>query len=181
MKSIRNLSIAIASLIALAAILIYPGASNVAGDDPHWGMTRSLFETVRERSIETRASDVQPPASLDDPRLIAIGAGHYSEMCTGCHLAPGKEETEIRAGLYPKPPNLAKLGMFDGPAETFWVIKHGIKMTGMPAWGVTHDDEAIWGMVAFIKQLPSMTPAKYTELTAGSEEGESHEHGHHDD
>lgn len=181
MKSIRNLSIAVAALIVLAAILIYTGAFSVAADDPHWSVTRGVLETIRERSIASRAGDVQPPASLDDPQLIAIGAEHYAEMCTGCHLAPGMEDTEIRAGLNPRPPNLAEHGMHDGPAETFWIIKHGIKMTGMPAWGPTHDDRTIWGMVAFIKQLPGMTPAKYAELTAGSEEEESHDHAHHHD
>ena len=41
------------------------------------------------------------------------------------------------------------------PAEQFWIIKHGVKMTGMPAWGVTHDDEMLWDVVALVRKLQS--------------------------
>jgi mono/diheme cytochrome c family protein len=62
------------------------------------------------------------------------GAAEYDDMCSGCHLAPGQEKTEISKGLYPSPPELSR-GNDLNPAEQFWVLKHGIKMTGMPAWG----------------------------------------------
>ncbi|MGQ0835010.1 MAG: c-type cytochrome [Gammaproteobacteria bacterium] len=130
-----------------------------------------MLEAVRDRSVATRSSDIAVP-SLDDPKLIAVGAEHYAEMCTGCHLAPGLRDTEIRAGLYPKPPNLAEHGEHRAPEETFWIIKHGFKMTGMPAWGLTHDDESIWGMVAFVRRLPDLSPDAYRELV---EPDESHD------
>ncbi len=85
-------------------------------------------------------------------------------MCTGCHLAPGVGDNEMRQGLYPQPPNLSQ-PRDRSPAQLFWIIKHGLKMTGMPAWGVTHDDEAIWGLVAFLQQLPTMDAAAYAALT----------------
>ena len=113
---------------------------------------------------------------LDNPALIAEGAENYAEMCTGCHLAPGMQDTEIRKGLYPQPPNLALDGV-DNPAEAFWIIKHGIKMTAMPAWGATHDDAKIWAMVAFLGKLPAMSPAEYGNLTAGAD-AHDHEHQH---
>jgi mono/diheme cytochrome c family protein len=50
------------------------------------------------------------------------------------------------------------------PAEQFWVVKHGVKMTGMPAWGVTHDDELLWDVVAFVRKLPELTPEQYETL-----------------
>ncbi|WWL44103.1 cytochrome c [Pseudomonas parakoreensis] len=55
-------------------------------------------------------------------------------MCVGCHLAPGLTGTELSNSLYPAPPNLSKLGVDGHPAAAFWIIKHGIKSTGMPAW-----------------------------------------------
>jgi mono/diheme cytochrome c family protein len=174
--------VVVATFVVIAAITLYAGVFNVAADDPHWGATRSLLEAVRERSIAVRASGIQVPP-LDDPKLIALGAGHYSEMCTGCHLAPGMEETEIRAGLYPKPPSLVEQGAHESPEKQFWIIKHGIKMTGMPAWGATHDDQAIWGMVAFLRKLPRLSPQQYHELTEQGDEGQDahhHDHGDHD-
>jgi len=70
----------------------------------------------------------------------------------------------MRTGLYPQPPNLAEDGI-DNPGEAFWIIKHGIKMSAMPAWGKTHTDAQLWAVVAFLDKLPKMTPAQYAEAT----------------
>ena len=109
--------------------------------------------------------------------MIATGAEHYAAMCTDCHLAPDKrEDSDIRAGLYPKPPDLTK-HIDATPPEMFWVIKHGIKMSGMPAWGKTHDDASIWGLVAFLQKLPELTPAQFRAL-ARTEGEPHHQHSH---
>lgn len=165
----------LASFGLLAGVgFIYSGIYNVASDEPHWKLTFKLIEALRERSIAEHARDISPPP-LDDPKLISGGAAHYSAMCTGCHLAPGMKNTEIRAGLYPEPPNFSEDKHVNfNSAQQFWVIKHGIKMTSMPAWGVTHDDESIWGLVAFMKKLPGMSPAEYAVLT-----GSAHLHSDH--
>jgi hypothetical protein len=52
------------------------------------------------------------------------------------------------------------------PAEAFWIIKNGIMLTSMPAWGVTHPDEKIWDIVAFLKKLPEMRPEEYSKLAS---------------
>jgi mono/diheme cytochrome c family protein len=117
---------------------------------------------------------------LADRDLIARGAEHYSEMCTGCHLAPGVTTSELRQGLYPVPPNFSA-GISRRPAEAFWVIKHGIKMSAMPAWGSTHDDEAIWAIVAFLQQLPTLDANEYSALTGEPDAvDDDHEAGGHD-
>ena len=162
-----------------AAAFVHFGIFNAAADVPHWPAVQSLMETVRQRSIAVRAKDIQVP-SLEDSKLIADGAEHYSAMCTGCHLAPGMTDSEIRPGLYPQPPNLSQRTNIL-PAEMFWAIKHGIKMSAMPAWGSSHDDKAIWGMVAFLQKLPDMTPEQYKALTQSSGSGEEGHHHHHDD
>lgn len=122
------------------------------------------METARDQSIEHYASAVTVPPNLNDPQLILKGAGQYAAMCTGCHLAPGKAHSEIRPGLYPQPPNLSKMHV--DPREAFWVIKHGLKMTAMPAWGTGHDDATIWSMVAFLQKLPDMSAAQYKAIVA---------------
>src|SRR5262249_42518674 len=60
-------------------------------------------------------------------------------------------------------------------AELFWIIKHGIKMTGMPAWA-DHSDEELWATVAFIKKLPGMTPEEYAKLVMASKAQGGHHH-----
>ena len=85
-------------------------------------------------------------------------------MCAGCHLAPGVETSAIRTGLNPRPPVLARIIPHTPLAELFWIIKNGIKMTGMPAWGQTEDDASIWAIVAFLEKLHAMTPAEYRAM-----------------
>ena len=73
------------------------------------------------------------------------------------------KRTEISRGLYPRAPELRRETDLT-PAELFWIIKHGVKMTGMPAWGVTHDDQLLWDVVAFVRKLPELTPAQYESI-----------------
>ncbi len=172
----------IALVVAGAGIFIWSGAYNIAADNPHWPLTEQLMNTARDRSIAAQASEIAVP-TLDDESLIRAGAGNYDAMCVGCHLQPGVERSEASAGLYPAPPNLTRRRT-DDAARAFWVIKHGIKMSGMPAWGRSMEDEPIWGMVAFLRQLPDMSPDRYREMVAASG---GHSHGgqedkpHHDE
>jgi hypothetical protein len=94
------------------------------------------------------------------------------------HRAAGVGDNEMRQGLNPKPPSLT-VRRDRSPAQSFWIIKHGLKMSGMPAWGVTHHDEAIWGQVAFVQQLPTMDAATYAALTADAGETD-HDHDEHE-
>ena len=176
-------TVSILALTSVAALAFaYSGSYNVAADQPHWKLTARLLAEVRERSVAVRAEDVTVP-NLADPALIALGAEHYAGMCTGCHLAPGMGDNEMRQGLYPKPPNLTER-QERSPARSFWIIKHGIKMSGMPAWGLTHDDKAVWGLVAFVQQLPTLDAAGYAALTGETDAADhghaEHEHGDHD-
>jgi mono/diheme cytochrome c family protein len=154
---------ALLAVIGAASLAIYAGTYNFAADIPHTQAVYWLLETARERSIEVRAESLTVPSDLSDPKRIESGAGQYAEMCAGCHLAPGMKRTEIARGLYPRAPELRREGDLT-PAEEFWIVKHGVKMTGMPAWGVTHNDEILWDVVAFLRKLPELTPDQYQTL-----------------
>jgi mono/diheme cytochrome c family protein len=153
-------------------VVAYTGAYAVGADVPHWGVTEQAIGFLREHTIEKRAAGIKPPA-LDNPALVKEGAEHYAEMCTGCHLAPCMTSSELRDGLYPRPPNLTRFA--PDPAESFWIIKHGLKLTAMPAWGKTHDDQKIWAMVAFLQKQPKMSVSEYRALTANAGEMEGME------
>jgi mono/diheme cytochrome c family protein len=154
---------ALALLIGAAVVAIYAGLYNIAADIPHTQPVYWLLDTIRQRSVIARARDIVVPNDLDDAKRISRGAGQYAEMCSGCHLAPGLKRTEISQGLYPRAPELRRKTDLT-PAERFWIVKHGVKMTGMPAWGVTHDDELLWDVVAFVRKLPEMTPEQYETM-----------------
>ena len=157
-------------LLAFAGF-VYSGVYDIGADNAHTRPVLSLLQTMRERSIEVRAKELSLPP-LNDPARIRKGAGNYDAMCKGCHLAPGIAETELSKGLYPAPPNLTREQV--PPREAFWAIKHGIKASGMPAWGKSMSDEYIWNMVAFLQQLPKLDADAYGDTVARSE---GHSHG----
>jgi mono/diheme cytochrome c family protein len=163
MKMFVTLAAIVAVLVLGGVLFVYSGVYNIGADEPHWPATHGLISTLRDRSIAVRSGDLQVP-NLSDATLISKGAGQYAAMCVGCHLAPGKENSEIRPGLYPQPPNLARVRI--APRMAFWAIKHGIKMSAMPAWGATHDDATIWSMVAFLETLPDLSAAQYKQIVA---------------
>ena len=150
---------------------VWSGVYNIGADDAHTGPVYATLEALRERSIAVRASKLEVP-DLDDPARVTQGAGNYAAMCVGCHLAPSMSGTELSLGLYPAPPDLTRETV--DAAQAFWVIKHGIKASGMPAWGKSMDDAYIWNMVAFLQQLPGMEAAQYQTLVASSG---GHSHG----
>lgn len=174
-------SLLIAGVLALAAggAFIYSGLYPIGADVPHYKATYWLLETLRERSIARAAGDIPIPTNLDSPERLLAGGADYNDMCAGCHLKPGKTESDFSIGLYPSPPNLAVTADAHGHDHSdhsesseaglqrqFWIIKHGIKASGMPAWGPTHSDERIWNMVAFLQRLPTLSEAQYQILTA---------------
>ena len=154
-------------LAGFAGAFIFGGVYNIGADSPHYNFVYKTLEQFRERAISHHARDIRPPADLNSPQRIAAGAGLYQEMCTGCHLGPGVEKSEMSQGLYPQAPELART-TGRSPAEQFWIIKHGVKLSAMPAWGRTHDDQLIWDMVSFIRKLPTMSPKQYQATIASA-------------
>ncbi len=175
----------LACLGAVSAV-VYSGGYDIAADTPHSQPVYWLLQKVRQYSVAARAQDVVPN-DLGDSKRVASGAGQYAEMCSSCHLAPGMKRTEISRGLYPRAPELRR-GSGLTPAEEFWVVKHGIKMTGMPAWGVTHGDELLWDVVAFLRKMPELTAEQYRALVESApthdemmqkmDMGNGHDSGH---
>jgi mono/diheme cytochrome c family protein len=144
---------------AAAALFIYGGVYDIGADAPHTKPVLWLIERLRDRSIIVRAAAVAAPADLASPGRIAAGGHLYGELCVSCHLAAGMARTGLSRGLYPRPPQLA-YGTDLTPAQEFWIIKHGIKLTGMPAWGRSRSDAEIWDLVAFVRKMPDLEPGQ---------------------
>jgi mono/diheme cytochrome c family protein len=160
---------AVLALILVGAALIYSDSDYPGADKPHWPMMAWLLNEARYRSIRAHAAGITEPAGLDDPARIVAGVAHYSAHCAVCHGGPGVERGDLAEGLYPRPPNLTNSVKLYTPAELFWIVKHGIRMTGMPSWG-DHSDDELWATVAFIEKLPGMTDEDYAKLVAASRE-----------
>ena len=172
-------SVLVAGLLVVLGgpALLYSGLHDVSATAPHWAVTRWVLETARMRSIRAHAAGIEAPAVLDDGEKILTGVAHFAAHCAVCHGAPGVPKGDIAQGLYPPSPDLAKTAQIYTPPELFWIVKYGIKMTGMPSWA-DHDDNELWANVAFLRKLPGMTQEEYAKLIiAGMAHGGRHHEG----
>lgn len=172
-RAVGAVLLAIVVVIAGGVGFLYSGWYNMAADTPHTQVVYRLLTVLREESVARHAKGIEVPP-LNAPALVRSGAGNYDSMCVGCHLAPGLKDSELSRGLYPAPPRLDHPERKRTSAQDFWIIKHGIKASGMPAWGKSMEDQYIWGMVAFLEQLPRLSPEQYRELVESSG---GHQHG----
>ena len=153
---------------AAAGVFFIGGLFNVgAGWDDPAALRWALVQT-RQASIARHAGEVgAPPVKLDDPAVVRAGAHEYDGAgCVNCHGGPGVEWQKFSEGLNPDPPELKEVAGME-PAQLFWVIKNGIRMTGMPSFGKAGvSDDDIWKIVAFVKKLPTVSAADYKAWTA---------------
>ena len=167
MKIFLSTVVAVLLIMALGGIyFIYSGSYDVAATTRDPDIVRWAVRITRINSINSRAEKIVPPAEsfLKDPATIRSGFEHYEEMCVVCHGAPGVDPGAARAGLNPRPPLLAEIKGNLPLGVVFWAVKHGIKMTGMPAWGPTYSDDEIWALVAFVDKLTGLSPEDYQAL-----------------
>jgi len=161
-----GLALLLVALVSVAAF-IFGGRYDVAASTPEWSALRWLFATARDKSIDVQSERVSLRAP--DMNAARAGAREFDGMCVQCHGGPGRERSVVGKGLNPSPPDLtdASLQLRYNDAELFWIVKHGIKMSGMPAFGETHDDDTIWSIVSFVRRLPDLDPEEYQAWMAG--------------
>lgn len=165
-QRILAVGVVAASIAAVSfGTIVFGGAVTVAATDPHYAPVRWVLETTMESSIRAHASDIQVPPHLDlhEPKLAEQAFGHYSAACTPCHGAPGVDPAPWLV-LNPPAEPLVDTAARWSDAELYWIVKHGIKMTGMPALGPTHGDDDLWAIAAFVRQLPEMTADDYRAM-----------------
>ena len=156
-----------------AAAFIYSGAFDVAATDKHSDLVSAVFQTARVRSIKAHAGGIVSPADLDNHARVVNGTSHFAEHCAICHSAPGVEAHDLAEGMYPKPPVLTDVAKRYTPGELFWILKNGIKMSGMPSWG-DHSDDDLWNTVAFMERLPDMSDQDYGKLVKAAKAAGGH-------
>ncbi len=159
---------ALAILVAIAAaVFFFGGFWSVAEtqDDP--AIVSWALASVRGSSVAWHA-DAVPPANLAEPATVQAGARAYATIgCVNCHGGPGVKWAKFSEGLKPVPADLVAMAKARTPAELFWVIKNGVKFTGMPSFGLAGaSDKDIWSIVAFVRKLPTVTEADYKTWTA---------------
>jgi len=180
MRTLGTTALVLLIMMGVSGGFIYSGLYNVSALSKDHRIVEWILTNVRIRSVERQARNIEPP-SLEGMEQILAGLASYEAMCTDCHTPIGSRPTPLAQGLNPPAPNLAKAAQYMTAAEMFWVIKNGVKMTGMPAWGPTHKDEILWEITAFLQQLPRLTAQEYEKLAkqAGQRtDKHDHDHGH---
>ncbi|MCT7374974.1 c-type cytochrome [Chelativorans salis] len=160
-------------LAVIGLVVVYTGGYNVAATEQHTSFTRWAFDTTLRNSVRNRASGTTAPEGAT-PEMIAAGGTEYKATCQHCHAGPGVERAEWASGMRPRPPHLAEVADEWKLEEVHWIAKHGIRLTGMPAFGPSHDDRTLWNIALFVKRLPAMTPEEYAATGEPASEGSSH-------
>jgi mono/diheme cytochrome c family protein len=146
-------------IVLLLATFVYSGMYDVSAIRPHSRLTTLMLRTVSDRSIAQHAGTATAPA-MDQDALLE-GAEHFHEMCVVCHGAPGVAKGEIAEGLNPRAPELSRHAAGEmSDAQLFWVIRNGIRFSGMPGFQSSHTDEQIWQIAKFVKTMDHMTDAQ---------------------
>ena len=167
------LALALATVVAIG---MWSGWYDVSAKSGHSGLVAGALSATMVRSVRAHARGVAAPTSIDfrSPTVLEKGAAHFEKMCRMCHGAPGRPAADWE--LYPPAPDLVdalRKQQWSDP-ELFWIIKHGIKDTGMPGFGVSHDDDSTWAMTAFVRHLPKVTPEQYQAMSRrGLERGQA--------
>jgi len=155
-------------LAVLAAIggawFIYRGYYDISATEQHTQPVYRLLNIAMRKSVERRAADIRVPP-LDDAAQVAHGFRLFRMHCVQCHGAPGVAPDAFALGMTPSPANLAlTVREWKDAASLYWVIRYGIKMSGMPAWDFRLADDELWAIVAFMNRLPALSPDAYRKM-----------------
>jgi mono/diheme cytochrome c family protein len=139
------------------------GLAEARGDLPPSRLESLLMSSAVHASVRREAPEMPNPFAPTDDNLLAGGKLYY-EGCAGCHGVPGKAKKDGGDVLFPPVPQLPLVGTEYTEAQIFWVIKHGIRRTGMFANGKWNTDKEMWSMAAYIKRMQSLPPHVQEEL-----------------
>jgi mono/diheme cytochrome c family protein len=159
---------ALAVLVGIAAtVFFFGGFWSVAENQDDPAIVSWALASVRAASVARHAMEAQP-ANLDELATVQAGARAYSTIgCVNCHGGPGVKWAKFSEGLKPVPADLVAMAKERTPSELFWVIRNGVKFTGMPSFGLAGaSDQDLWSIVAFVRKLPTVTEADYKTWTS---------------
>ncbi len=161
----KKILILIAVLIIITVLYFFLGFYNVSANKKHMKITEMVLHSISESSIKRNAEGIQNPHDINNKDIYENGFMEYDEMCVQCHGWASLEPSNTGKGLNPKPPLFPEEVLNEFTVEEiFWVIKNGVKMTGMPAYGPTHEDETIWAIAIFLDKSRNLSANEYSDL-----------------
>jgi mono/diheme cytochrome c family protein len=165
----RTICTALLLLVLLgvgASVWAFSGFVGVAATDKDNALVAWFLHTTYQRSLDRQSSAITVPDDLVNDVNVRAGAHLYAQHCVYCHGAPGVRLDPIGAGISPRAPDLLAAKRHNGPQSTFWVMRHGVKMTAMAAFGKSLDDSQLWQLAAFLRARRGIDADGYRALTA---------------
>jgi len=167
-RRLQRAAIAVAALAFLGFLVAASGVIPIRASSGHWRVTHWFLDFSKRRSVATQTLGADAP-DLSADWLVLKGAGHYEGGCSPCHGSPIQGRPRIAAAMTPAPPWLPDhVGRWD-PEELVYIVEHGIKFTGMPAWPARGRTDEVHAVVAFLRELPGLDAAGYRRLVYGDE------------
>jgi cytochrome c553 len=154
-------------LLIADAVVLFGGLYNVAASSPHWPPVTMLIEFAVQRSVSTYSLAIDAVPILDDRDRQVLGARHFERQCASCHGSPSSPPAALSRNMLPAPPGLTSAVGKWTDRELFWIVEHGLKFTGMPAWTTQDRADEVWSMVAFLRILPDLDADAYRAIAGG--------------
>ncbi|MAP19088.1 MAG: cytochrome C [Aurantimonas sp.] len=166
----KRIGAAAAAGVVAAFALGWSGMVPISASSGHFPPFGWFLHWVMGNAAEKQSLAVSVPDDLDlsDPALVKRGAGHFATGCAVCHGSPTEAQSPVVLSMTPHPPRLEGRVPEWSDRELFWIVQHGIKYTGMPAWPTQARADEVWAQVAFLRALPGMSPAAYDDLALAS-------------
>lgn len=155
--------------LAAAALVIHQGWYDTSATKSHTAPVYRLLEVTMHRAVATRAAEVAEPPNRFDAPVLQRGAACYRDHCVQCHGGPGVPQHDIGKSLQPLPGPLVDAARRWRAREIYWITRHGIKMSGMPAWELRLSDAELWAVTAFVERMAQLSPAGYQASMAAAE------------
>ena len=174
MSRIRCVAMTLAVLagmgLAGAGAVVGLGLYNVSAHAGHLPGVSWILHTTFRQSVKLRAPAPEEVPPLDDPDLIALGAGHFASACAQCHTPPDAPRPATIRAMVPEPPPVVEAIADWQPQHLHWIVENGVKMSGMPGWPVESDGhghgraDEVWAVVAYLEAVrrgtgPELPPA----------------------
>ena len=167
--TLKIVAVTLAAVALLGGIAgaVYLMATGLSARSSPGAVETALARTARRFAVPQAVRDLKNPIPAS-PDVIAAGRAHFADHCAQCHANDGSGNTEMGQGLFPRAPDMATVSQELTDGELFYVIEHGIRFTGMPAWGTgtPAGEEASWHLVHFIRHLPQITNSEIEEMEA---------------
>lgn len=167
----KRVLLTIAIIAAIGLAVAWLGIINIGASTGHWVITDRFLHWAMRNSVRTQAAlseafgeQKRPPT---DPTGLVSAAGHYASTCAFCHGAPGEVIPPVMQAATPSVPDLSQTADTWSDRQLFWIVKHGVKFTAMPAWPALSRDDEVRRMTAFVRRLPKMSPGEYRSLAFG--------------